>query len=419
MNEKNARGFKDINPELCTLCGTCFGICPSNALVIDGEKIRLEGECNYCGLCYDICPGREVNFPMVNKHSFGDRERDFEIGTYKSINISYSKDVEIRTHGASGGVVTSLLIFLLERDLIDGAIVVGMNKEAPWHYEFKIARTREEILRSSNSKYTLIPLNAVLKEIKYEEGNFAFVGLPCHIHGIRKLQIEGWKDVHKIKYLIGLFCGFNMHFTATTYLIDKLGIDKDDIMSLEYRGGEYPGGFVIKTKNGCEKFLEKFYYNLLNPMYVPKRCLLCVDLMNEFADISVGDIWTEGVEKHSTVIVRSEKGEKLFREIVNQGHLSTKEISRNELLRSHSHLIKHKKKNVFIRLSQSKVRPIYDLDSPDMGRQEYISGLIFSNMINYLNNDHIRNAVCILPLRLIGLIAYISKYALKGRQNNK
>jgi coenzyme F420 hydrogenase subunit beta len=415
-NDKEVHKFKDLDSKLCSFCGTCVGVCPQNALIAKDEKIYLVGKCKSCELCYNACPGREVAFFNLNVHLFESSRRDRYIGVYKSIYAAYSRDVKIRNNASSGGVVTSLLIFLLDKGLIDGAIVVCMKDKEPWNYEVKIARTKTEILNASQSKYSLIPLNTILSKISKEEGNFALVGLPCHIQGIRKLQMMGWKHIDKIKYLIGLFCGFNMHLSATNYLIGKLGVEKGDIVSIQYRGGNYPGGFLIKTKNGDEKFLEKFYYNLFNLLYVPERCLLCVDLMNELADISVGDAWIKGIDKKgwSTVIARTEKGKALFKEAINHNYLGYKKVSREDLLQSHSHLIGYKKRKVFVRLNLSKTKPIYDLEAPNMGVHEYISGFLFFCLVKILSDDYVKRVICILPLKLLGMMAYLANY-IKGR----
>ena len=151
-------------------------------------------------------------------------------------------------------------------------------------------------------------------------------------------------------------------------------------------------------------------------MYVPKRCLLCADLMNELADISVGDAWIKGIDKNgwSTVIVRTEKGKTLFKEAINHNHLGYKKISREDLLKSHSHLIRYKKRKVFVRLNLSKTKPIYDLEVPNMRVHEYISGFLFFCLVKILSDDFVKKVICILPLKLLGMMAYLAKY-IKGR----
>ena len=256
-------------------------------------------------------------------------------GNYEKIYVGFSLDKVIRFNGASGGAVTSLLVSAFERGVIEAALVVGMSKEKPWMPEVSIAGTREEIIKARGSKYTLIYVKEFLKVLDKEKRAVGVVGLPCHVRIIRKLM--RLKRYPNIKLLIGLFCGYNMPYGATEFLLKKLEIDNKDIESLEYRGGGYPGGFLIKSKSGKQEFLAKSYYDFLNLMFVPRGCLNCRDYTNEQADISVGDAW--GYENHSTVIARSEEGKNLL----DVANVRLKEISEVELFKMHEHNIKHKK----------------------------------------------------------------------------
>lgn len=46
-----------IDAALCELCGTCVGICPADAVVIEGTHISIDdGRCVECLACVRICP---------------------------------------------------------------------------------------------------------------------------------------------------------------------------------------------------------------------------------------------------------------------------------------------------------------------------------------------------------------------------
>jgi L-aspartate semialdehyde sulfurtransferase ferredoxin len=46
-----------IDGSLCELCGTCVGVCPVDAIVIEGTDIRVNGSrCIMCMGCVKICP---------------------------------------------------------------------------------------------------------------------------------------------------------------------------------------------------------------------------------------------------------------------------------------------------------------------------------------------------------------------------
>lgn len=408
------KNVEALHSNLCNYCGTCIAVCPLKSLVARNEKIYVNGDCDSCGLCIEVCTGIKVPFIELNNYVFGSYTQNV-MGSYKSIRAAHSTDGQIRYNASSGGVVTSLLVYALETGMIDGAVVVGMSSKEPWKCEIKIARTKDEIISSSQSKYTLVPLNSVLSRLKNEKGNFAVVGLPCHVHGIRTLQQRNEEVAKKIKLVIGIFCGFNLHYAATEYLIRKLNVNKEDIKSLEYRGGKWPGGFRIVDKKGEVKFVKKFYYNYLNYMYVPKRCLFCIDLTNELADISIGDAWIKslGREGWSTTIIRTDIGEKLIKNAVEDGYLNVKEISTDDFIKSHSHLIRHKKKGAFIRMNASKIKPEYDIEKPAILPKEYVTELLIFTQITLLSNKYIRTIVGMLPLRVLGMLSLIGRRVIR------
>ena len=51
-----------IDPELCTACGTCIGLCRFGAITdqYQVDTIRCEG----CGVCVDFCPAGAIEFPV-------------------------------------------------------------------------------------------------------------------------------------------------------------------------------------------------------------------------------------------------------------------------------------------------------------------------------------------------------------------
>src|SRR3990172_5655519 len=124
--------------------------------------------------------------------------------------VAYSTDEKIRSGGAGGGVITGLLWDLLKRKVVDGCIVTRMNPKQPYYGEVFIARTYEDLLQSQQSKYIVIPVNSILKEIQDLPGKYAMAALPCQIHGIRLMQKLEHPVVKKIEVVIGLFCAAAM-----------------------------------------------------------------------------------------------------------------------------------------------------------------------------------------------------------------
>lgn len=403
--------FSDINLKLCHYCGTCVSVCPQRAISIEDGLPYLSGKCSECGLCYGACPGIEYSYPEFTRYLFNGSAGDEIIGNYRSAYFGYSCDAPLRNKASAGGVITAILSGLLERGKISAAIVVGMRRERPWDCEVKLARTKDEIYQAAQSKYSMVPLNAILAKINAANvDSVALVGLPCHIHGIRKLQKLNSESVKKVKYCIGLFCGMNLSKGATDYLISRLKINKNEISSLEYRGGDWPGGFTVKTNKQDRKFfIKKDIYNFLQPMFAPGRCLLCPDLMNEFADIAVGDAWDNSLDKQgwSIIIARTSIGDELVNKAVEYNYIKIKPAHISQIYKGHAHLIAHKKNGFNLRKRYFSEIPKFDLPFKlTLCGKELILNYLSIFLFRFMKNKIIFNCVKYIPL---GLFVFLSR----------
>lgn len=350
---------KTIKANLCTGCATCVSLCPNSAirLIKDGSKgIYLpqlnDKKCNKCGTCFDVCPGYSVNFKELNLAVFGQEPTDILLGNYLNCYIGHATNYNIRYNSASGGLVTALLIFALEEGIIEGALVTRMKKDNPLEPEPFIARTREEIIEASKSKYCPVPANLALKKIlESEEGErFAVVGLPCHLHGIRKAEIVNKKLKGKITLHIGIFCGTTQTFWGTEFQLQRMGIKKGEVAKLDYRGEGWPGSMTVQLKNEQRKLSELYYYYYDSRFssFVDWRCMVCTDRTAEVADVSFGDAWLPEIKKDdkvgtSIIISRSRHGEDLLQQMVRKRKVELRLTSSDKVIESQGGLSMEKR----------------------------------------------------------------------------
>lgn len=412
-------GFQDIPPVLCHRCGACIAACPHGALAdVDGRP-RLVGKCVRCGRCYQACPGIAVDFADINRRLFPTSVPDPYFGCFQTMHIGRATDRARKNTSSSGGAVTEFLCSALKNNLIRGAVVCSMSRKHPCQPEVRIAKTIEELVNAAGSKYTLAPVNGILADAKARQGPLALVGLPCHVHGIRKLQQMGDKAASSIKYVIGLFCGFNLTPEATPFLLKKLGIDPDEVSSLGYREGEWPGSFTVETLAGRKASIPKLSYNFLHLTHLPPRCALCPDLFAELTDVSVGDYWSDDDEErgYSSIIVRTEKGKELLR--AAKDTLQVKDITPSRLYRSHAHLIQYKKRASAVRLALSPAAPSFDIPRIPLSVPERISAAIFFFMLRIGRSGPARTALGLLPLSILGRLSKGFRGRSKKRSGGK
>ena len=330
---------------LCTYCGTCVGACPHGIISLNEELeepyfSKMDYCPKNCQVCYVICPGKDIPIPDLEKVVFGrvKKEDEREVGIYKELYSAHAKDRTIREAGASGGCGTALLKYAFEAGLIDGAVIASMSENRPWRGEARLITSTEEIFLASQSKYTMIPINAALAQVKNRKLEKIMVtGLPCHIHGIRKGQALGLKLFRKIKYTMGIVCGYCVPHEMTEHLITEIGeTELDCVSKIEYRGGQYPGGFRITRKNGIVISISSALRRAFSLCFLRDRCTMCYDWGAELADIAIGDYFVfnpeQGPQALSTLIVRTDTGKELINEAEGCGFLRISKILYEDVL---------------------------------------------------------------------------------------
>ena len=339
-NKERTKTFKDLiqevhEPGICGQCGGCVSFCYAGDLIAiemspDGKPHYINEEnCLQCGICFLICP--QIN--LLDEEIQAQFNWEPPIGSFKHIISGRTTDPEIKKVCSDGGIVTSLLVYLLEQKLIDGAIV--SVSDGPFGRKPIIATTKEKIISAAGSRFigksnieelgnftTYSQTMFALRDIKnLDMLKIAVVGTPCQIHTIRKMQYLGVMPSHVVKYTIGLFCLENFSFG-----IDKLG-EVEQVLGMkitDIKKINLKEDFIITTKDGSVKHIP---LSELEKVARP-ACFACTDYANDFADISVGGIGSP--EGYSTVIIRNETGQKIYSNALRHKYIEELNVG-NEL----------------------------------------------------------------------------------------
>ena len=348
MNEKNINFVVENN--LCTMCGTCAGICPENAIdmVMNYSKgvylpVIDESLCNECGLCVQCCPGFKVDINKYRNRKKDEVRINQLFGAYSSIFRAYSRNNNIRKRGASGGMITSILSYLFSEELIDAAIVTKMDQNDPIDVVPYIAYNDKDLLLSQKSKYAPTALNTILRKClsdEFEGKRLAYVGLPCHIEGLNLAQHLYSKLAKRIVVTLSLFCHHMPSRRATEFLMYKNNIQFENLKHIDYRGNGKPGRLRFLLKDNREIFVHHLHWTywgcaFLN-FFIPVRCWLCYDKTGEMADFSVGDNWQKykiDMKGAATVITRSRQAIELLQNMFQKGYIEKSDMSVEELIR--------------------------------------------------------------------------------------
>ncbi len=404
-----------VDQGLCTRCGTCVGACPvDNVDIADplGACLPRAGDaCTSCGLCLEGCPGAAVEFAPLERALFGETSPNRLLGVVRNAYLAHATDAGVRRSAASGGVVTAMLLDLLRRGESSGAVLFAPHPEEPWRAWGRVAATSDEIAAAAQSRYHLSPLNTALADLRGSGGACAYVGLPCQIHGLRKLQAAGWKRPGtELSPVIGIYCGNNLYYEATRVMLRKLGVKRpEDVARLAYREGVWRGSFAVRTAEGVTRSISKLDFNQVIPFYINRRCLFCIDLTNELADLSVGDGWAKegrGEDGWSVVLVRTEAGAGAFDRARRAGVIEAEPIALDEAERMHSHAFDLKKTGSFLRLRLWRgwgcAVPRYDRPAPRVGASRLLFEIALSLQFAAASSRVGRAVFRALPAQALG-----------------
>jgi len=308
-----------VLPTNCIGCASCVVVCPFNCLEYVDGKPRLVKECQSCGICPLVCPKYNLDMSSLERFVFGrERKEEEDFGIYRRIVIAQTTNDDILNICQDGGVVTALLTHALEEGLIDGVALSAVSEEEPLQPIPRLATTVKGVLECTGTRYTYSPNIIAFKEgILQKKRSLAYVGTPCPIHALRRIQtIPLKKYADALNFTIGLFCSesFTYEGLILEHLRGKLGIDPREVEKVNIKGK-----MIIKTRSGEERTLPLKDIK----KYAALSCASCGDFSAELADISVGGL---GLNQWTLTILRTEKGEELFRRAETEGLLRTRPL---------------------------------------------------------------------------------------------
>ena len=331
--------MKDVvTPGLCTVCGTCIAVCPYNVLILRGESFKrlelhelevtrgiyncIEDLCEQCGFCYYNCP--EIMFNLEKaEDEFGAVAKD-ELGHFLKAFTAQATNKKTLMNAQCGGVATALLKHVLENKLVEAAVAVTATEHPAWKPKPIVITDPKDLWKVQKTKYTPAATVIGVDSALYEwcRSKIAVVATPCQVHGIHTANIspKGYSRIlQSTELIIGLFCygTYRYNDLFIEFLAKKHGIIPSSINKIDLDTEK------MRVYENNELKLEVHRRQLRR--YLRKSCRNCRDFTNRLADISLGGVGS--LEKWTTVLIRTERGRKIFEEAVEKGHIEAKPLS--------------------------------------------------------------------------------------------
>lgn len=318
----------------CVGCGLCQIVFKDSCKMYMGNdgtyKIEFMKSINE-ELFAKICP--VVNNSYITKDIWG---------SIKNAYISYACNPKIRYKGSSGGVITAIASYLLKEHLVDGIIQVGVDKDDPLNNKVRISRTEEDVLRCCGSRYAPVSMFASIYKDLRENEKYCLVGKPCDIRAFNNYMSAFTNHSWQIKYTLSFFCAGVPSENATVEVLKKMGINKNDVVSFDYRGNGWPGFTRAVCKDGhCGVMEYNESWGAILGRHLHSGCKFCVDGVGISADIACGDAWLSDekgypifkeADGRNIVLIRSDVGQTLLKNAVDKGYVYCNSVENAEKL---------------------------------------------------------------------------------------
>jgi coenzyme F420 hydrogenase subunit beta len=251
---------------------------------------------------------------------FGRPRTDDEVaGIARRTVLARASDPAVQGAGQDGGLVSALLIWAFEHDVIDAALVSGLEGDgSTWKALPTVARSKEDVLATAGSRYTYSanPL-AYPEAIAGGAERIALVGMGCQASapGVMQARKAG-KVARRLALSIGLLCSKTFDDAIFPELFEaRYGLARADIVKMNIKGV-----FQVWMRDGTyhEIPLKEAH------AWTREGCTSCPDFAAEHADISTGGIGAFG--DWTLTLLRTEKGEELFRDMEQAGVIETRPI---------------------------------------------------------------------------------------------
>lgn len=308
----------------CFGCGACENICEYDAISMEYDQKGFylpsinKDKCVGCNKCENVCPINDIN-DIPNRM----------MQTYFFVN----KDIYDRNVSSSGGFIKALADYVFDNN----GICFGASFDDDLSVHHVEVKNRENIYSILGSKYVQSKTGKTFQAVKkhLDAGRMVmYTGTPCQIAGLKSFL--GHKE-YKNLITVDIFCHGVPSPKLWKKYLSQYYKDKE-IRYVQFRDkslGWWQFRFRIQFAHDEYASLyrppkDDYIKLFLQDISINDRCLACPYRTKEkYSDFYIGDAWNINKVKRNiddnhgatTVIVNSERGEQIIKQIWEKHHI--------------------------------------------------------------------------------------------------
>lgn len=331
----------------------------------ESRKLSSDEILNLKESCLSISTDNE---DTISKQLFANIPKikyDKKIGYYSGLFIGHVLEEDFRKNGSSGGMGTWILSELVKKNKVDYVISVGENNNDEILFKYKISNEIKDIKRTSGTKYYPVEFSEVINFVKNNPGRYVIVGLPSFIMELRLLANLNPIIKERIKYTVGLVCGHQKSKLFADFLAWQCGIEPGKLRKINFRkkmNGSTALDYAIEVTgeiNGHEQTVTRRMRNLAGKdwgegLFKVSASDFTDDVMNETADITLGDAWLPEYAKDSKgnniIIVRNPEIESIIENAIDENRISVDSSNVETIYKSQASHYRHTRYELRYRL---------------------------------------------------------------------
>jgi coenzyme F420-reducing hydrogenase beta subunit len=381
-----------VGSGLCVGCGSCVAQAASSrarmrqdrfgfltpGLTGNPQHWRTERFSRTCPFSPDA-----ANESRLAAELFPDAPRHPTVGRFRAAYVGAVAEPGFRAHGSSGGMASWMLVELLRAGLIDGAAHVVASEDPARDgrfFEYRIARTEEQIRAGAKSRYYPVEMSEILESIREVPGRYAVVGVPCFIKAVQLLRREDPVFRQRVAFTLGLFCGHMKSARFVESFAWQMEVPLEEVRAVEFRAKDptrpastYTAQLTLRDGT----VVRRDWWDLADGdwgagFFQNSACNFCDDVVAEVADVSFGDAWVEPYASDgrgtNVVVVRSAPVARLVERAILEERLDLAPVDGEFVERTQAAGLRQRREGLSYRLARraARARPPKRV-SPDAG----------------------------------------------------